>query len=66
MPNTIANRKAICDVLMERAKIDKDIIVGLFQRYVRKNIRSNYERIYFSRTNPSNTDRTPDTASQKS
>jgi len=27
MPNTIANRKAICDVLMERAKIDKDIIV---------------------------------------
>ena len=27
MPNTIANRKAICDVLLERAKTDKDIVV---------------------------------------
>lgn len=27
MPNTIANRKAICDVLMEAAKTDRDIVV---------------------------------------
>lgn len=27
MPNTIANRKVICDVLMEHAKTDKDIVV---------------------------------------
>lgn len=27
MPNKIANRKAICDVLMEHAKTDKDIVV---------------------------------------
>ena len=27
MPNTVPNRKAICDVLMERAATDKDIVV---------------------------------------
>ncbi len=27
MPNTIANRKAICDVLLERAQSDRDIVV---------------------------------------
>lgn len=27
MPNTIANRQAICDVLMERAATDRDIVV---------------------------------------
>lgn len=27
MPNTIANKKVICDVLMERAKTDKDVVV---------------------------------------
>ena len=27
MPNTVPNRKAICDVLLERAATDKDIVV---------------------------------------
>ena len=27
MPNTVANRKVICDVLMERAATDRDIVV---------------------------------------